>query len=83
MYAIRSYYDVLKDTKYIAFDDVSGSYYDDATVSYNLTKAKKDLKESDYYALLYIPHTAIQSVITSYSIHYTKLYELSNVVDRR
>ncbi len=80
---------VLKDTKYIAFDDVSGSYYDDATVSYNLTKAKKDLKESDYYALLYIPHTAIQSkdgevVVYSYNSPNVGLnMHIANLVEKQ
>jgi ABC-2 type transport system permease protein len=52
--------DALINTEYIQFDDVSGKYYDEASVSYNLTEAKKMLKDSDYYALLYIPHTAVQ-----------------------
>jgi ABC-2 type transport system permease protein len=54
--------DALKNTRYIEFNDVSGAYYDEASVTYNLTKAKKDLKDSEYYALLYIPHTAVQGV---------------------
>jgi ABC-2 type transport system permease protein len=54
--------DALKNTKYIEFNDVSGAYYDEASVTYNLSKAKKDLKDSEYYALLYIPHTAVQGV---------------------
>ncbi len=52
--------DALINTEYIQFDDVSGKYYDEATVSYNLSAAKKMLKDSEYYALLYIPHTAVQ-----------------------
>ncbi|MDD2634041.1 MAG: ABC transporter permease [Bacteroidales bacterium] len=51
----------LKNTEYINFDFVSDKYFDPATVSYNLTQAKADLKDSDYYALLYIPHTAVQT----------------------
>ncbi len=50
----------LKNTEYINFEFVSDKYFDASTVSYNLTQAKADLKESDYYALLYIPHTAVQ-----------------------
>ncbi|MDD2385970.1 MAG: ABC transporter permease [Bacteroidales bacterium] len=50
----------LKNTEYINFEFVSDKYFDSSTVSYNLTQAKADLKESDYYALLYIPHTAVQ-----------------------
>ncbi|HNQ67046.1 MAG TPA: ABC transporter permease [Bacteroidales bacterium] len=52
----------LKNTKYIEFNDVSAEYYDPATVSYNITLAKQKLKDSEYYALLYIPHTAVQGV---------------------
>ncbi len=61
--------DALKNTEYIVFDDVSGKYYDQATVSYNLTEAKKMLKDSEYYALLYIPHTAVQGTKGSVVIY--------------
>jgi ABC-2 type transport system permease protein len=61
--------EALKNTKYIEFMDVSGAYYDEASVTYNLSKAKKDLKDSDYYALLYIPHTAVQGVKGSVVIY--------------
>lgn len=61
--------DALKNTTYIEFNDVSGAYYDEASVTYNLTKAKKDLKDSEYYALLYIPHTAVQGVKGSVVIY--------------
>jgi ABC-2 type transport system permease protein len=51
----------LENTKYMEFEFVSDKYFDMASGSYNLTQAKADLKDSDYYALLYIPHTAPQS----------------------
>lgn len=54
--------DALKNTQYISFSDLSANYYDKESVTYNLTKAKKELKDSEYYALLYIPHTAVQGV---------------------
>jgi ABC-2 type transport system permease protein len=61
--------DALKNTRYIEFTDVSGAYYDEASVTYNLSKAKKDLKDSEYYALLYIPHTAVEGVKGSVVIY--------------
>lgn len=61
--------DALKNTEYIEFDNVSSRYYDAATVSYNLTEAKKMLKDSEYYALLYIPHTAVQGTKGSVVIY--------------
>lgn len=51
----------LQNTEYIEFDFVSEDYYDPINVSYNVAQAKVDLKDSDYYALLYIPHTAIET----------------------
>jgi len=43
----------LRDTKSIGFDFVSEKYWDGT--QYDLAKAKKDMKDNDYYALLYIP----------------------------
>lgn len=57
----RMFDNALKNTEYIDFEFVSDKYFDSATSTYNLTQAKADLKESDYYALLYIPHTAVQT----------------------
>ncbi len=57
----RMFDSALKNTEFIEFDFVSDDYYDPINVSYNLTQAKKDLKDSDYYALLYIPHTAVST----------------------
>jgi ABC-2 type transport system permease protein len=57
----RMFESALKNTEYIEFEFVSDKYFDPVTVQYNLTQAKADLKESDYYALLYIPHTAVQT----------------------
>lgn len=61
--------EALKNTKYIEFEDVSAKYYNPTTVSYNLTLAKQNLKESEYYALLYIPHTAVQGAKGSVVIY--------------
>ncbi len=55
----RLFDNALKNTEYINFEFVSDKYYDPVNVDYNLSQAKKDLKDSDYYALLYIPHTAV------------------------
>jgi ABC-2 type transport system permease protein len=53
----------LQNTEYLEFDFVSPQYFDPVTVKYDLAKAKKDFNESeDYYALLYIPHTAASTV---------------------
>lgn len=57
----RMFDNALKNTEYIDFEFVSDKYFDSTTATYNLTQAKADLKESDYYALLYIPHTAVQT----------------------
>lgn len=51
----------LKSTDYVEFNDISLQYYDELTNSYNLTKAKADLKDLDYYALLYIPVNAVST----------------------
>lgn len=51
----------IPNTKYLQFENISLQYYDNLTASYNLTKAKDELKNTDYYALLYIPHTAVQT----------------------
>ncbi|MDD4235521.1 MAG: ABC transporter permease [Bacteroidales bacterium] len=45
-------FSVLKDTEFIKFD-----YF----YSYDLDEAKADLKDNDYYAILYIPHTVVSS----------------------
>ena len=57
----RTFDEVLVNTDYITFDFISAQYFDPITLSYNKDKAKNDLKNSDYFALLYIPHTAIQT----------------------
>ncbi|HOK38463.1 MAG: ABC transporter permease [Bacteroidales bacterium] len=57
------FFNSIPNTKYLQFENVSLQYYDNLTTSYNLTKAKEDLKNTDYYALLYIPHTAVQTNI--------------------
>lgn len=49
----------LKNTQYLEFDFISDKYFDPVTVRYNVEQAKKDLIGSDYFALLYIPHTAV------------------------
>ena len=61
--------DALTNTQYINFTDLSANYYDAPSVTYNLTKAKKELKDSEYYALLYIPHTAVQGIKGSVVIY--------------
>lgn len=43
-------FSVLKDTKFIKFD-----YF----YSYDLDEAKAELKDNDYYAILYVPHTIV------------------------
>ncbi|MDR2010375.1 MAG: ABC transporter permease [Bacteroidales bacterium] len=53
---------VLLNTEYIEFDFVSTEYFDPVAVKYDLTRAKKEFNGSDYYALLYIPHTAANTV---------------------
>jgi len=57
----RTFDEVLVNTNYIKFDFVSEQYFDPITLKYDKDKAKNDLKNSDYFALLYIPHTAIQT----------------------
>lgn len=57
----RMFSNALNNTEYINFEYVSDKYFDSESSTYNLTLAKADLKESDYYALLYIPHTAVQT----------------------
>lgn len=47
----------LIETQYIKFDFVSDEYFMPHIPDYNLDKAKEDLIDSDYYALLYIPRT--------------------------
>jgi ABC-2 type transport system permease protein len=49
----------LRNTDYINFDFVSNDYFIWEVAEYDLTKAKEDLKDSDYYALVYIPRTAV------------------------
>ncbi len=56
----RMFDGAINNTEYMQFDFVSDKYFDQETATYNLTQAKTDLKDSDYYALLYIPHTAVQ-----------------------
>ncbi len=51
----------IKNTDNIEFEFISEKYYDEKYNSYNLTQAKSDIQESDYYALLYIPQTAPQT----------------------
>lgn len=63
------YIDVLEDTKYIEFDNVSAAYLNSTNYTYNLDAALDDLKESDYYALLYIPHTTIDSKYSAVEIY--------------
>jgi len=59
----RLFSGALQNTEYIDFEFVSDKYFDPVTAQYNLTQAKADLKDSDYYALLYIPHTAVETNI--------------------
>jgi ABC-2 type transport system permease protein len=61
----RLFESAIKNTEYMQFEFVSDKYFDKELGEYNLTKAKQDLKESDYYALLYIPHTAAESNLGS------------------
>ncbi|MCK9255448.1 MAG: ABC transporter permease [Bacteroidales bacterium] len=49
----------LISTKHIEFYDFSAKYLNQETFEYDLTKATDDLKDSDYYALLYIPSNAV------------------------
>lgn len=51
----------LINTKYIDFDYVTNNYFDYNTLSCDIDKAKKDLKESDYFGLLYIKSGAIST----------------------
>src|SRR5574344_4650 len=51
----------LISTKYIDFDYVTNNYFDYNTLSCDIDKAKKDLKESDYFGLLYIKSGAIST----------------------
>lgn len=79
----------LTNTKYLEFKNVSEAYYDSTTVSYNLTKAKQDLKESGYYALLYIPTTAVQGkkgTVVLYSYQQPNMglkMHIANGIDQR
>lgn len=52
----------LTNTEYIEFYDFSGRYFDQKTFTYDVTKATDDLKDSDYYALLYIPKNAVNNI---------------------
>ena len=49
----------LRDTKSIGFEFVSDKYWDGTR--YDIAKAKADLKENDYYALLFIPINTISA----------------------
>ncbi len=55
----RMFDDALINTEFIKFDFISDDYYLPGLADYNLTRAKNELKYSDYYALLYIPRTAV------------------------
>ncbi len=57
----RLFDNALRNTDYIHFDFISDQYFIWEIADYNLTKAKEDLKDSDYYALIYIPRTAVGS----------------------
>lgn len=49
----------LKNTEHINFDFLSEQYYNNG--GYNVMQAKADLKDSDYYALLYIPINSVNA----------------------
>src|SRR5690554_6500881 len=64
----------LTNTEYIEFYDFSGRYFDQKTFTYDVTKATDDLKDSDYYALLYIPRNAVNNIKGSVILYsYTQL----------
>jgi ABC-2 type transport system permease protein len=56
----RIFNEALTNSKYLQFDFISAQYYDKNTSKYDVSQAKLDIKESEYFALLYIPHTIIQ-----------------------
>lgn len=57
----RMFDGAIQNTEYLDFEFVSDKYFNPITTTYNLDSAKADLKDSDYYALLYIPHTAVET----------------------
>lgn len=57
----RIFHDALKDTEFIQFDFISDKYYSPGAEDYNLSKAKDDLKDSDYFSLVFIPRTVVYS----------------------
>ncbi len=62
--------DALKNTLYIQFYDVSDEYFLPHHAEYDLSLAKKELKDSDYYGLLFIPRTVVtggRGVVQLYS----------------
>ena len=67
MYAIRSYYELIKQSGFLA-QEVERAALESGYDFSGITPPKGDVK---YYSLAYAEFV----VITSYSIHYTKLYE--------
>lgn len=53
------FHDALKNTLYIHFYDVSDEYFLHQSAEYDLSRAKIELKDSDYYGLLFIPRTVV------------------------
>ena len=57
----RLFDEAIPNTKYLQFDFVSDNYYNPETVKYDIQRAKKDLENSDYFAVLHIPSSAVQT----------------------
>lgn len=57
----RLFDNAIQNTQYLEFDFISDKYFDMSSGSYDLDKAKADIKDSEFFALLYIPHTSAQA----------------------
>ena len=51
----------IPNTKYLDFDFLSDNYFNTETLRYDVETAKRDLEKSDYFALLYIPKSAVET----------------------